>query len=500
MKKRINKRQLIILTAILIVFGITITYGYFAGVIGTGASTNVSVTTGSADHLEFIPGADLKLEASQKNFYLGAGNLNSTTTTTAKLTAGQNSTPSMTYNAFFVIDNNTYDYTTNDKKAEIIMNVYDPTGAEVTAIPGIHYVTSGGVTGFDITKSYGSFQIAKDYVITTSSVITQDWQVKVTFVNLDTNQKANEDKMLTGKIYLTKETMDVYTLPVVNTLSVTNNDGISLGVNAATTKGTTDVSKYFFAIEENSTPVGFVDLNNNKLVPLSSTTVTYTESTNPAYSFTNLKPETKYTMYSYTVDTNGFTSPTYQTDITTNKYNYASITTVSSNNLTETSFDLTVTAKAGQAGISKYYYSIDNGKTYSESDTNTYSASSLTPGTQYFVKVYVKDTNGYSSPVYDLIVKTNYTNPVVNSVTTSNITQTSITVNVNTTKGTNNIATYYYSIDNGVTYKSSASSSYTFSSLTQGTTYNIKVYVKDSLSYQSNIYSVSATTLKPTFA
>jgi hypothetical protein len=119
---------IIILTAILIVFGITITYGYFAGVIGTGASTNVSVTTGSADHLEFIPGSDLKLEASQKNFYLGAGNLNSTTTTTAKLTAGQNSTPSMTYNAFFVIDNNTYDYTTNDKKAEIIMNVYDPTG------------------------------------------------------------------------------------------------------------------------------------------------------------------------------------------------------------------------------------------------------------------------------------------------------------------------------------------------------------------------------------
>jgi hypothetical protein len=138
-------------------------------------------------------------------------------------------------------------------------------------------------------------------------------------------------------------------------------------------------------------------------------------------------------------------------------------------------------------------------KHYSESDTNTYSASSLTPGTQYFVKVYVKDTNGYSSPVYDLIVKTNYTNPVVNSVTTSNITQTSITVNVNTTKGTNNIATYYYSSDNGVTYTSSASNTYTFTGLTQGTTYNIKVYVKDSLSYQSNIYSVSATTLKPKF-
>ena len=84
--------------------------------------------------------------------------------------------------------------------------------------------------------------------------------------------------------------------------------------------------------------------------------------------------------------------------------------------------------------------------------------------------------------------------PTINEVTTSNITTSSITLNVTASGGTNSIEKYYYSKDNGNNYEESTSSSYTFSGLTKDTTYNFKVYVKDSAGYSSSIKNISATT------
>ena len=39
----------------------------------------------------------------------------------------------------------------------------------VTSISGLTYVTSGDVSGFDITTKTGTFMIAEDYAITTTS-------------------------------------------------------------------------------------------------------------------------------------------------------------------------------------------------------------------------------------------------------------------------------------------------------------------------------------------
>ena len=85
-------------------------------------------------------------------------------------------------------------------------------------------------------------------------------------------------------------------------------------------------------------------------------------------------------------------------------------------------------------------------------------------------------------------------------VTASNITSDSITLNVTASGGTNNIAKYYYSKDNGATWVNSTSSSYTFTGLTAGTTYNFKVYVEDTVGHQSNQSGVSAITDNPTLA
>ncbi|MBQ2892495.1 MAG: fibronectin type III domain-containing protein, partial [Bacilli bacterium] len=65
----------------------------------------------------------------------------------------------------------------------------------------------------------------------------------------------------------------------------------------------------------------------------------------------------------------------------------------------------------------------------------------------------------------------------ISSVTKTSDEQTSISVSV-TASDTNGISKYYYSINSG-SYKSSTSKTYTFSGLTKGTSYTIKVYAED---------------------
>ena len=162
---------------------------------------------------------------------------------------------------------------------------------------------------------------------------------------------------------------------------------------------------------------------------------------------------------------------------------------------TYNSISLTVDATKGNNDIVKYYYSNNDGSSYVNSTSNTYTFSGLTSNLEYKIKVYVEDSLGYTSSIYETTITTNaYTNPSVTNVTTSNITNDSITLKVTASGGTNSVKTYYYSKDNGNSYVSSTSSSYTFSGLSAGTTYNFKVYVKDTLGYSSAIKSIDATT------
>ena len=57
---------------------------------------------------------------------------------------------------------------------------------------------------------------------------------------------------------------------------------------------------------------------------------------------------------------------------------------------------VTMDATSGTGSISKYYYSIDNGKTFIESTDNTYTFSNLSTGI-YDVKAYIVDSNNKSS-------------------------------------------------------------------------------------------------------
>ena len=174
-------------------------------------------------------------------------------------------------------------------------------------------------------------------------------------------------------------------------------------------------------------------------------------------------------------------------------YNVVTITNLQATKTTN-SVTLTVTVDAGENPVATYYFSIDGGRSYQESNTNTYTFSNLDYGTTYTIQIYAVDTLGYESNEEVIEVTTdNYVNPVVNSVTTTNIENDSITVSVSATGGTNNIQTYYYSINNGA-YTSSSSNSYTFSGLSSGQSYSIRVYVRDTNGIDSNVYTINAET------
>ena len=179
-------------------------------------------------------------------------------------------------------------------------------------------------------------------------------------------------------------------------------------------------------------------------------------------------------------------------------YTFASVTNVTTSNITTNSITISATATNGANPISKYYFS--NGEDYIDNgNNNTYTFNNLSPGTEYTFSVYVVDSLGITSQSYSVKANTvAYTNPTVNSVTITDTTTSSISISVSASGGTNNVATYYYSINNGA-YTSSSSNTHTFSGLNKGTTYTIKVYVKDTNGVSSSEKTTSAQTESLTY-
>ena len=175
-------------------------------------------------------------------------------------------------------------------------------------------------------------------------------------------------------------------------------------------------------------------------------------------------------------------------------YNVVEISNVSTST-TYNSITVTVTTSGGENPVDKYYFSIDGGNSYQESSTPSYTFSNLTMNHEYTIQVYAKDTLGYESNEEVIEVTTdNYVNPVVNSVTATSVSNNSITVSVNASGGTNSISRYYYSSNGGSSYTNTTSNTYTFSGLSAGQTYQIRVYVVDSNGIQSNVYNLSVQT------
>ena len=199
-----------VITLILVVVGAT--YAYFTAQGGTSVNTNVNVQTSTTDNLSFQVGEAISLTANQEDFGSGMGNKSGSTYARATLTANNaTNTATRNYYVYLDIENNDFEYTTGDEQAELLLKVTDPDGTEVTNISGLIRKTSGSgdnqVTGFDITTYEDTITIANNYEITSTGTVTQEWQIEVIFVNLDSDQNANTGKTFNATLTIQEETM-----------------------------------------------------------------------------------------------------------------------------------------------------------------------------------------------------------------------------------------------------------------------------------------------------
>ena len=214
MEKKPNEKKVLalsflgVLTFIAVVVGAT--YAYFTAQGGGTGNINVNATTNTTDNLSFQVGNAISLTANQEDFAQGMGNKSGETYARATLTAN-NATNNATRNYYVYLDiqSNNFEYTTEDEQGELLLKVIGPDGSEVTTLPGLTRKTSGSgeneVTGFDITETTGLITIADNYEIVSTGTETQEWQIEVIFVNLDSDQNGNAGKSFSSKLIIQEE-------------------------------------------------------------------------------------------------------------------------------------------------------------------------------------------------------------------------------------------------------------------------------------------------------
>ena len=249
--EKINGRKLsliFIFILILLVIALLVgkfTYSYLGPTISDDLETQGEVTA-SGDTLIFTKGNNLSLSATTDNFTTGGTNLTSTTNPKVKLVAStKTNQASATYYVGVLIKNNTYVYTTSGNTPELILTIKDEKGNNVTSgVDGLTYVTSGGVSGFDVTGKTGLFNIKTDYPISTTSSsagTTHTWTFTLTFVNLGTDQSENENASMDLDIYLQKT-------KVPSTLADVCTSGVNLAdcIVTLNDKSTSSVSNIYY--------------------------------------------------------------------------------------------------------------------------------------------------------------------------------------------------------------------------------------------------------------
>ncbi|MEG0794427.1 MAG: hypothetical protein RSF02_00210 [Bacilli bacterium] len=183
------------------------TFAYFTAQAGAGASSNVNITTKTTDSLTFNAGTAINIIATQANFASGLGNLEGSTTAKASLRANNgNNSASYTYNLYLDIASNNFAYTVNANTPELLLTITDPSNQPLTTVTGLTYKTVGSASGFDITNKTGKILLVSDYNIASTTALTeQTWTVKVTFINLSSDQQGNTNKTFNSTLKIQKD-------------------------------------------------------------------------------------------------------------------------------------------------------------------------------------------------------------------------------------------------------------------------------------------------------
>ncbi len=256
-----NLILMIIGAFVLIAIVLGATYAYFTAQGGGTGNIDVNAGTATTDNLSFQVGSAISLTANQEDFGSGMGNKSGSTYAKATLTAN-NATNNATRNYYVYLDitSNNFEYTTDKEQAELLLKVIAPDGTELTTLGNLERKTSGGETGFDITNQTGSITIADNYEITSTGIVTQEWQVEVIFANLDSDQNVNTGKSFSANLIIQEDPMRV----IVNLASyITNTLYTEDGVNGLYYHdGTGSYTNSNLEAEDNSYRYAGADPNN----------------------------------------------------------------------------------------------------------------------------------------------------------------------------------------------------------------------------------------------
>lgn len=257
------------------------------------------------------------------------------------------------------------------------------------------------------------------------------------------------------------------TAPTISSLSNNNafnsNSGVSAATNSISVKWT----------ESGTVTNRYYKVDNGSWVEASSSSIT----------ISNLTAGTSYRIYVKSSNSAGdsnildmlirtkYAKPTIKDLTNTNTHNSQQGVSASSNSV---SFSWAINTGVANA----YYYRVNNGS-WNKINAMSYTLTNLTQGTSY--KIDVKSANADDeSTTLSLTIRTRWVNPVISSLTNTNMynNSTGISASTNsigikwTESGT--VANRYYKIDNG-DWVSVSSASATISSLTAGTSYSISV-------------------------
>ncbi|MBE6140322.1 MAG: hypothetical protein E7172_02165 [Firmicutes bacterium] len=310
-----NEKKTLIMSTIatiaLIAIVIGATYAYFEAQNEASGGSNIGVDAATTDVFRLTSSEKIELNANPSNFKQGDANLVGEAQASAYLRANNN-TNTATYNYYVYLDieENDFVYSVDSNTPELLLKVYEGEIGEneITSIPGLTRKTTEDVTGFDITGITRAITLVNNKEITTTSEIEEKWSIEIIFVNLESDQLANQGKTLNASLRIESDSIGAQ-ITEVTTSEITQT---TITVNAEVETGESEVITYIYGIKESSDDTTAM-VGSESLRKLADGDVdeegyaTY-ERTTSTYTFENLKSGTKYDIKISVKDNKGLES------------------------------------------------------------------------------------------------------------------------------------------------------------------------------------------------
>ena len=260
----------ILIVCLLLILIINVSMAYLGAYAPKEGNTPISISTYSVN--KFI-GDNVPINLTGEDI-----SQNKSITATDKVTLIANdetNSATTSYHPYLIIERNNFTYSINGGPPELLLEITGPNG-KITSLPGLAYKTSGGVSGFDVTTKNGIIPlIANDTAKTISTTntttgTTDNWQVKITYVNQSGNQSVNNWKEFKSNIIFSQDKISIE--PKFNSINVTVPTHLKNGK---------PITSYTYKIKEASSSNAYSEFPNQ---------------TSNTYTFSTLVKETNYSI------------------------------------------------------------------------------------------------------------------------------------------------------------------------------------------------------------